>query len=297
MDLRDYKLVWSEEFDENSFEETKFTLQKHGPIQDRQGNKICYFTEEERVIKVEDSKLVLNAVFDQEKDAFVVPAAVWTKDTMSFTYGYVEMKARVPYGQGSWAAFWALGRDAINQDKTQPYFAEIDIFEVEGACHIAEPNLHKWHYTREGNAPFYFMGPEDSPIRGNDQMQVECWERRPHEATRFGYHRPENPEDFNIYGFLWTPETMEMYINGHLYGRYIISEDFGRPSGMEPFHSPIYLIINEQLSLKDNYGMCQARPENAATPESVKKLVPYEIDYIRLYQKEGEGELNVRTKD
>ena len=280
MDLRDYKLVWSEEFDENSFEETKFTLQRP-----------CNIKDEKRVIKVEDGKLVLNAVFDEETQAIVCPSAVWTLDTMSFTYGYVEMRARVPYGRGSWAAFWALGRDAINQDKTQPYFAEIDIFEVDGASHVAMPNLHKWHYPRNGNSPTFYMGPENSPIRGNDQMLSECWNMKAHEETRFGFYRPENPDDFNIYSFLWTPEVMEMYINGDLFGRYNITKDFGRPSGMEPFHSPIYLIINEQLSTESNYGMSQARPKNAATPENIKDLVPYEIDYIRLYQKEGEGEL------
>ena len=292
MDLRDYKLVWAEEFDEDSFEETKFTQQEHGPIQDKEGNKICYFTEEERVIKVEDSKLVLNAVYDEDLKAFVVPAAVWTLNTMSFTYGYVEMKARVPYGQGSWAAFWALGRDAIKQDKTQPYFAEVDFFEVEGSSHVIMPNLHKWHYLRKGNSPAFVLNSSTH----HDATASDCWNMKAPEETRFGYHRPADPEDFNIYGFLWTPETMEMYVNGELYGRYNITKDFGRASGMEPFHSPLYLIINEQLALKDNYGMCIARIENAATPEGVKKLVPYEIDYIRLYQRDGEGELNVVEK-
>lgn len=52
----------------------------------------------------------------------------------AFTYGYVEMSARLPAGRGLWPAFWMLPADF----ESRP---EIDIMEVRGD----EPTTHSVH--------------------------------------------------------------------------------------------------------------------------------------------------------
>ena len=285
MDLKDYKLVWSDEFDENSIG-TKWSLSDiMGTTRNAQG-KLTYDSQTgERVAKVEDGLLKLNVYYDEERDTFVGPMSIHTKDSMSFVYGYVEMRARLPYTHGAWGSLWALGRDAIGQDKTQPYFAEVDIFEIDGSSHVAVPNLHKWHYRDRG---FVEEGKNH-----HDAAGLSIRSGGTPDSTLIGHYTPEKPEDFNIYGFLWTPEKMEMYINGNLYGRFDMVNDFARPSDLAPFHSPIYLIMNNYLAVDGYAGIGDSNATCLATKEDVVNQIPYEIDYIRLYQKEGEGKLNL----
>ena len=281
-DLKGYKLVWADEFDGNELDPKKWVLQPMmGRAKRPDGSLVYDLATDEKVIKVEDGLLKLNVYFDYERNTFVGPVSPCTKDGMSFKYGYVEMRARVPYSHGSWASFWTLGRDAIGQDKSLPYFAEFDIFEINGTLHCAVANLHKWHR----DPAFRYEGRPN-----NDSFEHSIVIGKGSPENRWARLAPENPTDFNIYGFLWTPEKVEIFLNGIMYAHFDIVTDYGRPSGMAGFHDPQFLIMNNYL-LVDNER--QARPPFVhATPGDVETQVPYEIDYIRLYQKDGEGELN-----
>ena len=291
-DLKDYKLVWSDEFDGNELDPKKWCFHNvMGRARKPDGSILYDLSEDERNVKVEDSLLKLNVYYDEERECFVGPSSPTTLTSMSYTYGYLEMRARVPYSHASWASFWAIGRDAINEDKSLPYFVEFDFFEIDGANHIAYPNLHKWH---KRSSEFWIEGKP-----GNDSIGSHFWNSRANENSLLGGHIPDDPEGFNTYGVLWTPEKIEMFINGEIYCRFYINENFGRPSGMEGFHRPIFLIFNNYLMLEGVKGITENTKTSAATPESVASQVPYEIDYVRLYQKDGEGELNLaeQTKE
>ena len=242
-DLKDYKLVWADEFDGNELDPKKWCFHNvMGRAKKPDGSILYDLSEDERNVKVEDGLLKLNVYYDKERECFVGPSSPTTLKGMSYTYGYLEMRARVPYSHASWASFWAIGRDAINEDKTLPYFVEFDFFEIDGANHIAYPNLHKWHKRQ---SEFWIEGKP-----GNDSISSHFW---------------------------------------HSYA----NENFGRPSGMDGFHRPIFLIFNNYLMLEGVKGITENTKTSAATPESVASQVPYEIDYVRLYQKQGEGELNI----
>ncbi|MBQ9977123.1 MAG: glycoside hydrolase family 16 protein [Clostridia bacterium] len=282
-DLKDYKLVWADEFDGNELDPKKWCFfPMMGRSKRPDGSLVYDLASDEKVIKVDDGTLKLNVYYDYERGTFVGPISPSTKDSMSFTYGYVEMRARVPYTHGSWASFWTLGRDAIGQDKTIPYFSEIDIFEINGTTHCAVPCLHKWHTD-----PAF----QEKGRPNNDSFAGSILLGKGHPDNRYARITPEDTVGYNIYGFLWTPEKIEFYLNGRLYAHFNIVENYGRDSGMKGFHTPQYFILNNYL-LVDSQS--QARPVSIhATPGDVATQIPYEIDYIRLYQKDGEGELNL----
>ena len=67
--------------------------------------------------------------------------SVTTGRSMTFKYGYLEMRARVPVGQGVWPSLWmksnvnSEGAEIAEKLGCKPeadYFTEIDIFEVFG---------------------------------------------------------------------------------------------------------------------------------------------------------------------
>jgi beta-glucanase (GH16 family) len=72
-----------------------------------------------------------------------------------FQYGYVEIQAKVPAGQGLWPAFWLLPADHISKP-------EIDVAEILG--HKTDILHLNFHYLDEAgtqqNAKFDFEGPD-----------------------------------------------------------------------------------------------------------------------------------------
>src|SRR5206468_2525137 len=75
---------------------------------------------------------VANGVLDITASPGANPGALWynsglitTEGMFSQTYGYFEMRAKLPAGQGMWPAFWLLP-----SDKSWP--PELDVLEAFG---------------------------------------------------------------------------------------------------------------------------------------------------------------------
>jgi beta-glucanase (GH16 family) len=100
---------------------------------------------------------------------------ITTQGAFSQTYGYFEMRARLPAGQGFWPAFWLCADDS--------WPPEIDIFEVLG------------HDPRT-----VFM---TTHILEND-------ERR---AIGKTYTGVDTSDGFHIYGMAWSPKTIRYYVD------------------------------------------------------------------------------------
>lgn len=96
----DYKFVWGDEFDGDVLSPEKWTLNaKMG------GNERVKLSSDSDTIYVKDGKLHLVA-HKIEDGTYKVPVSVVTQDTMNFQYGYVEIKAKVPYMNGVWPSYW-----------------------------------------------------------------------------------------------------------------------------------------------------------------------------------------------
>jgi beta-glucanase (GH16 family) len=94
----------------------------------------------------------------------------------AFTYGYVEMRAKLPAGDGLWPAFWLLAAD----HESRP---EIDIMEADGA-------------DMEGYGTYLHI---EGPIR-----------RRDH-GTR--HETPDLTTDWHDYGLLWDEDRLVWYFD------------------------------------------------------------------------------------
>ena len=69
----------------------------------------------------------------------------------TFTYGYLEMRGRIPSGRGLWPAFWLY----VDKDDGT---GEIDVFEFLGH----EPNIVHMAYHFPELQQFWFNGPDYS---------------------------------------------------------------------------------------------------------------------------------------
>ncbi|RYH74044.1 glycosyl hydrolase family protein [Flavobacteriaceae bacterium 144Ye] len=119
-------LVWEDAFDVNGAPDaTKWTYDL-GAGGWGNGESQTYTNASDNVI-VEDGLLKITAKAD---GGSYTSARLKTENLYEFTYGRVEVRAKLPASQGTWPAIWMLGEDY--QTNTWPACGEIDIMEQTG---------------------------------------------------------------------------------------------------------------------------------------------------------------------
>ena len=119
-------LVWSDEFDvAGAPDETKWTYDLGAGGWGNQ--ELQTYTDNAENVIVEDGFLKITAKAD---GGGYTSARIKSKDLQEFTYGRVEVRAKLPAAQGTWPAIWMLG---ANFDEVGwPETGEIDIMEQTG---------------------------------------------------------------------------------------------------------------------------------------------------------------------
>ncbi len=307
-DLKDYKLVWADEFDGDSLDTTKWSISEDDiPVNNEEGELTLIYSGEKANVRVENGSLRMLNRFDEEKELFVAPKSVNTKNTMSFKYGYVEVRAKIPFVQGTLVALKALAKGAIGSEENALYYSQMNLFEYEAWLYNVTGRILKVYENYDENNPFYMLnryGKDMGPTDTSSKAQIEGLLTP--DSFR-GSFTPDKKDDFLTYGFLWTPDEIEIFVEGRKISRINLNRDFLRESGMEGFRQPHYLEFQNTLKIErvfekvwigfqkseEMVNINDTLKKASAKAEYIAKQYPFEIDYVRLYQKEGEGELNL----
>lgn len=253
-------LVWNDEFDGDTLDPDRWTLNAKMAQGDIKNGT------DERNITVKDGKLVMRSWREDDPDVpYSTSTSVTTDGTMSFRYGYLEIYANVPYMKGAWPSYWTQSKDI---HRSVDYMTEIDIFEIFGKSNGVSAQLHKWNFaTGEhcqldyGRKDYYF-----------DEAAVK--------TLNSDYHR---------YGFGWTPTEMYFTVDGEIFFTHDITENgnFGHFGSMQGFQDPLFVIFNNFLFTDGSSW----KPSGALVNDDTRFPIEYAIEWIRLYQKPGEGDI------
>jgi beta-glucanase (GH16 family) len=211
-DPKRWKLVWSDEFDYTGLPDPAKWGYEEGYLRNKEPQ---YYTRSRRENAwVEGGVLTLTA----RKEPFPIPggqhaaytsASLITQGKASWTYGRIEMRAKLPKGLGAWPALWTGG---ING--SWPAAGEIDIMEYWAPRNTVTSNLHfalKGKHTGTGGA-----------------LDVE------------------NPwDDFHLYAVEWNSERMDFFCNQTKYYTFDLSH--ADENGDNPYRKPHSLLLSLAL--------------------------------------------------
>ncbi len=138
--LDGYELVWSDEFDGTEIDATKWSYDLGDGCQISQdlcgwgNNELQYYTDRPDNSFIEDGNLVIKAIrevpFFQGQYQYT-SARMVTKNKGDWKYGRIDVRAKLPFGQGLWPAIWMLPTDNVYGG--WPKSGEIDIMENIGS--------------------------------------------------------------------------------------------------------------------------------------------------------------------
>lgn len=283
--LDGYEYVWGDEFEGTELDSSKWDLRLN-----MVGCEAVEVSKEENVVAVNEGRLKMYALHyfnnDRKGTKYRVPYGIVSDYKMNYTYGYAEIRARVPFAKGIWPSWWlSASYDSLTVDKykSKNYGLEIDIFEVFDEFNVT-PGLIKW-YTSEFdyNTRYNTGGQAGEAV----SLTTHYLDKENHKV----YKMPETEIDkYHIYGFEWTPTEMAMYVDGEKYMTYDITKSFDLCDDLSGYHDPHSFRFNNHIFHQD---ISLANPSIDLSPESLPAA--YFVDYIRLYQKPNQGEIYTKN--
>ncbi len=220
-----YNLVWEEEFDYSG----KADKTKWGYEYGFQRNKeLQYYTDSLKNVRVESGFLILEAHKErianpafkndesenwQENQEFAAysSASITTANLASWTYGRIEVKAKLPKGVGVWPAIWMLGENC--NDVGWPECGEIDIMEHVG---FNKDHIFGTVHTKAFN---HTIGTEV----GKSVFIADPY------------------SDFHTYAIDWNSEKIDFILDGEIYHQF---KNRNKTTDEWPFDQPFHLKLN-----------------------------------------------------
>lgn len=209
------RLLWSDEFNYTGApDSTRWTYDLGNGCPNNCGfgnEELQHYTNQPENVRVDGEKLIIEAHKVAGQDSAYTSTRIKTKGKATWKYAYVEVRAKLPEGRGTWPAIWMLP-DTLRYGGW-PASGEIDIMEhvgydpavVHGTVHTSSFN-HKIG-TQVGK-----------------QHQVKDFSE--------AYHR---------YAVNWTEDQVEFIIDDKVYHTF---KNNGSGYKAWPFDHPFHLILN-----------------------------------------------------
>ena len=203
------QLVWNDEFDGTDINATDWGYDL-GNGCDKGicgwGNEeLQIYTDLPENVRLEDGDLIITALNNQGYTS----ARILTEGKREFQYGRIDIRAKLPFGQGIWPAIWMLGTN-INT-VGWPVCGEIDIMELVGN---KPTTVHGTiHYDNDGYAS------KTSVLNLSGQSLSD---------------------EYHVYSIIWERNLIKWYVDYQLFHtvtQEIVGESY-------PFNNPNYLLLN-----------------------------------------------------
>lgn len=155
-----------------------------------------------------------------------------------------------------------------------------------------------------GNFPAFWLMPQDNSAGWPNAGEIDIWEQidtenktyhTVHTHCTYDLHLAlpnsgstyTNAADYHVITLDWTPELLTWYVDGTKAFSYAkTNQSYLLEKGQWPYDKPFYLILNQSVG-------------NGSWAKNCDVNFEYEtlFDYVRLYQKDGEGDITTSVKD
>ncbi len=264
----EWQLVWSDEFEGDEIDRDKWGFETNcagGGNNELQ----CYVDTPENAF-VQDGALHIRAYNEEVEgyDGWFGTSGNWvtrhyssarmrTLNRGDWIYGRIEVRARLPYGQGIWPAIWML--PSGNVYGGWPHGGEIDIMEAVNLRTGGANNNRSFGYMHFSNVNGQLGSSGSGYDPGSDLV-----------------------DEFHTYALEWEQGELRWYIDDihYLTQRQSVWSHCGRPgasaqrSPAAPFDQDFHLLIN--LAIGGNWP---GSPDSTTTwPQT------FIIDHVRVYE-------------
>jgi beta-glucanase (GH16 family) len=251
-------LVWSDEFDTNGeVDDNKWFHQTKIPGGGSWYNgEVQHYTNRAENSYIENGNLHIKAIkesfTDQGHTKQYTSARLNSK--YAYTYGRLDVRAKLPFGNGTWPAIWTLGQNVPENGgywQTQGYSQSNAGWPICGEIDVMEHGLHE---TNESSSALHTPSSYGNTINNAQKMLDDV------------------ANEYHIYSMNWSPNQITFLIDEVAFYTY-------KPSVKNdetwPYNKAQYLLLNVAMG-----GISGTIDANFTNSSMV-------IDYVRVYQNTG----------
>ena len=254
-----YNILWADEFNGKKLNENIWRREERE--KGWTNNELQAYTKDEKNGFVRNGKFVIKAYeeyvgssTDKDGDTSTYSSCkLRNQQDKAFMYGRIEVSAKTPTGYGLWPAIWMMPKDEDVYGQW-PKCGEIDIMEV--LC----DNVTKAYGTIHYGEP-HAEEQGEYTLSGKDTFA----------------------NSFHTYAVEWTPGQIEWFIDGESY--LVVNDWFTAVEGEDdkPYPAP----FNQEFCIQINLAVGGNWPGNPTPGSGYIKNAEFEIDYVRVYQKDS----------
>jgi len=249
--------VWQDEFNGTKIDPAKWAHEVNG--YGGGNNELQFYSESPKYSYLKNGHLHLSLYRDSHTtvDGKTQPyssARLRTLYRGDWTYGKIEIRAKLPSGQGIWPAIWMLPSNS-------PYGGwaaggEIDIMESRGS--EVDKTIGTLHFG-------------------------DKWPKNIHKGGETKFPGKNAAEDFHLYAIEWKQDEISWFLDGRKWQTISKKDWFSAAapkSETAPFDSPFHLLLN--LAAGGNFFNGSDQSPNKLPDSAFPQTML--IDYVRVSQ-------------
>ena len=178
-----------------------------------------FYTSRSENVRAEGGNLVIEGRKEAYQGYGYTSASINTLGKFEFTYGRVEVRAKLPAGTGAWPAVWMLGTNRAQVG--WPTCGEIDIMENVGF----------------------------DPLRIHGSVHTAAYNHTIGTQKTATVTIADPSQDFHVYAMEWFADHLDVFVDGQKYFTFT-NENTGARTW--PFDKPQYLLVN--LAIGGSWG-------------------------------------------
>ncbi len=203
-----YNLVWQDEFSGNEL--SNDWQHEIGTGSNGWGNNELQYYRQENT-RVENDYLIIEARKENFGGRNYTSSRIVTMGKQAFQYGRIDIRAKLPEGQGIWPALWMLGSNFSTAG--WPDCGEIDIMEMIGG-QDRENTVHGTVHW-DNNGQYANFGDSYSLAQGTFN------------------------DEFHVFSIIWDSQSIRWFVNDVQYNQIDIT-----PATLSEFKQQFFFIFN-----------------------------------------------------
>jgi hypothetical protein len=206
-----YSLVWSDEFNGSTVNSANWSFES-GNNNGWGNNELENYTSRTQNAFVSQGNLIIEARQESYQGNNYTSARMITKGNKVFTFGRIDIRAKLPKGKGMWPALWLLGSniDAVGW----PACGEIDMMEL--------------------------LGQETNKIYGTLHWGAD-FASHLSKGTTYTLSSGSFDEEFHVFSLIWKQDSIKMYVDDTEFFSAVKNDIAGNN---DPFNNSFFFIFN-----------------------------------------------------